>query len=330
MRYFFWFWPKVIRLALYVIRTRAKETRWAYAQLDDLEARFGGHFQPATKYKIAVSYGIYTPMVCDAFTRLRGRKTDREERRRYLLYFICSSLFDDFTDYSLISPEQLHAISFQPDIYQPSSFDEKLFLFAHQTLKQAVRHREAYEEVSRQLFEAQEQSRAQANGNLDEATIRQITFAKGGYSVLLCNYYLKTDGTPDEKRCWYQIGTLIQLTNDLYDIHKDMQEGFTTLTTRMRDAYSFEAFFIGEINSMKTQIRQMAYPPSQLKVFSLCMAGIYAFGLIALAQLKRIQGQASSLPEMATIPRKALIIDMEKPANLIRWFKYTYRYARLK
>jgi hypothetical protein len=330
MRYFFWFWPKVIRLAYYVIRTRAKETRWAYGQLDELEARFGGQFQPATKQKIAVSYGIYVPMVCDAFTRLRGRRTDREERRRYLLYFVCSSLFDDFTDYELISPEQLYAISFRPDTYHPESFDEKLFLFAHQTLKATVRRPDAYDEVSRRLFEAQRQSRAQAKGDLDEETIRQITFSKGGYSVLLCGYYLNTDSTPEEEHCWYQIGTLIQLTNDLYDIHKDLQEGFTTLANRMRSAHEFEAFFMGQIDSMKAQIARMTYPIGRRKIFSLCMAGIYAFGLIALAQLKRIQGQASALPELSTIPRKALIIDMEKPANLIRWFKYTYRHARVK
>lgn len=330
MLYFCWFWSRVIQLAFYTIRSRKRETRRAQRLIRGLEARFDGHFQPATQQKIATSYGIYNPMICDPFARLGGNSTTGEEKRRFMLYFVCSSLFDDFTDYGLITPEQLSDLSFHPDTYQPGSFDEKVFRYAHETLRGAVGDTEAYDRVSRELFEAQRQSREQAGTRLDAEALRRITFAKGGCSVLLCRYYLQRESTPAEEACWYQIGVLIQLTNDLYDIYKDLNEGFSTPANQMRDAYGFEKFFTAEILEMKRRIVRLPYSRARRRNFSLSMAGIYAFGLIALDQLKAIQGTRDKLPDFKALPREALIIDMEKTVNLIKWFRFTYRYAELQ
>lgn len=125
------------------------------------------------------------------------------------------------------------------------------------------------------------------------------------------------------------MGTLIQLTNDLYDIYKDLQDNITTLPNQMKDAYAFEQFFIEQIQFMKTLIRQLPYSHKSKKEFSISMAGIYSFGLIAIDQLKKIQGSNDYLPGLKTLPRKKLIIDMEKVSNLAKWFKFTYKYARV-
>lgn len=329
MLYFCWFWSRVIHLAFHTIRSRKRETRRADALIRQLEARFAGRFQPATSRKIAVSYGIYNPMICDCFARLDGRSTTPEEKRRYMLYFVCSSLFDDFTDYGLITPGQLEDISFHPEDYHPESFDEKVFLYAHEELWKAVEQKDAYDRVTRALFEAQRQSRLQAGGHLGDEALYKVTSAKGGNSVLLCRYYLQRNASPQEEACWYQIGVLIQLTNDLYDIHKDLKEGFSTPANRMRSAYGFEKYFTGQIMEMKRRIAALPVSRRRRQNFSLSMAGIYAFGLIALHQLKGIQGAAEQLPDLSTLSRKDLVIDMEKPANLARWFRYSYRYATL-
>lgn len=330
MHYFLWFWYKVIGRAFYIIRIRKKETKRAYRLLDGIEMQFEGKFNAATKKKIAVSYGIYNPMICDAFSKLYGRLTNEEERRRYIYYFICSSLFDDFTDYELISEQQLNAISFQSDSYIPRSFDEKVFLYAHRKLRDDVKDKQRYDRVSHSLFDAQMQSKQQYNSTLSVDEIQQITFAKGGNSVLLCSFYLEED--PDENmfRCWYKIGTLIQMTNDLYDIYKDLQDNIFTLPDRMPNAYAFDDFFISHIDEMKSLIAELPCSAMRKKEFSLSMAGIYAFGLIALDQLKKLQGKAGQLPDLKTLPRNVLIIDMEKISNLAKWFKFVYRHAKIK
>lgn len=329
MRYFLWFWYKVIGQAAYIINSRKKETQRAYVLLEEIEKKFNGKFNVTTKRKIAVSYGIYNPMICDAFTRLYGRRTNEAEKERYIHYFICSSLFDDFTDYELINEKQLEAISFQTNDYVPKSFDEMVFLHSHRKLREYVKDKHRYDQVSHALFDAQMKSKQQHHATLNPDEIQQITFAKGGNSVLLCSFYLDEKTDENTYRCWYKIGTLIQLTNDLYDIYKDLQDHISTLPNKMVNAYSFEQFFISGITEMKSLIAQLPCSAEQRKEFSLSMAGIYAFGLIALDQLKKIQGSADQLPDLNTLSRKALVIDMEKLSNLAKWFKFVYRYAKI-
>lgn len=329
MPYFFWFWFHVIREALSIIRSRKIETERAYNLLETIEKDYRGKFNTATKKKIAVSYGIYNPMICDAFALLHGRFTNMEEKNRYIHYFICSSLFDDFTDYELITERQLYDLSFYPESYHPATFDEKVFKDSHVRLRNYVSDKTGYDRISRELYDAQMQSKKQQSHTLSKEEIKQITFGKGGSSVLLCRYYLDLPMEELEGNCWYGIGTLIQLTNDLYDIYKDIQDHIATLPNRMTNAFSFEEFFISNIKRMKENIAALSYSNGKKKRFSLSMAGIYAFGLIALDQLKKIQGDAEKLPALENLSRKELIIDMEKISNLIKWFKYTYRFARM-
>lgn len=329
MRYFSWFWATAVQLATYIIRSRKRETQRAYVLLTRLEQEYGGQFKPATRRKIAISHGIYNPMICDAFVRLHGRLTSEAERVRLIHYFICSSLFDDFTDYHTITREQLLDISFHPENYTAQTFDEKIFRQSHLLLKNYVADKEAYAQTTKALYKAQLFSQQQYQSRLPEETIREITFTKGGYAVLLCRHYLDIPASSLEDDCWYRIGTIIQLTNDLYDIYKDLQDNITTLPNSTTNAYAFEAFFLQQVNEMKQLIRQLPYPQQRKQTFSLAMAGIYSFGLIAIDQLKAIQGDALQLPDLRSLPRKALIIDMEQPKNLAKWFRFAYRHARL-
>ncbi|HAI84357.1 MAG TPA: hypothetical protein DCL43_11870 [Chitinophagaceae bacterium] len=327
IRYFCWFWYTLIRKAVYIVVQRKQETKRAYAMIAAMEARFKGQFNPATKRKIAVSHGIYNPMICDTFCALQQRTTSIKERERYIQYFTCSSLFDDFTDYHTITTEQLKAISFDAENYHATSFDERVFQYCHLALKQFVANKASYIKVTERLYEAQLFSQHQYNSQLDDDTIEAITFAKGGNSVLLCSYYLDTPVTDAEAQCWYTIGTIIQLTNDLYDIWKDLQDNIATLPNRMTNAYAFEGYFLQRIEAMKKAIAALPYGKKQKQHFSLAMAGIYSFGLIAIEQLKHIQGDALQLPALNSLPRKALIVDMEKIHNLKQWFKHVYKHA---
>lgn len=329
MQYFFWFWFHVIKNASFIIRSRKRETKNAYNLLNAVEKDLGGQFNPKTKRKIAVSYGIYNPMICDTFTKLHGRLTNNLEKNRYIHYFICSSLFDDFTDYRLISDQQLHDLSFQPEQYICKTFDEKVFQQSHLLLRNFVKDKVSYDRISYELYHAQMQSRKQQGNKLSDEEIRLITFCKGGNSVLLCRYYLELPSDKTEEECWYIIGTLIQLTNDLYDIYKDLKDNISTLPNRMTNIYSFEIFFIERIQEIKKSILALPYSYQIKKGFSLSMAGIYAFGLIAIDNLKKIQGDNKQLPDLKTLPREMLVIDMEKISNLAKWFKFTYRYARI-
>lgn len=326
--YFTRFINTVFNKAFYIIRSRKKEIIWATDYVKKIEQSFHGKFDDATFKKIVNSYAIYNPMMCDAFTLLHGRLTNKEERERMLHYFICSSLFDNFCDRKELKKDELLAISFRPQYYQTKNFDEAVFLASHLKLKNYVKDQAYYDEVTHKLYNAQIDSARQFDGNISEDELKHITFSKGGYSVLLCSFYLDVDTSEAEKQCWYRIGSIIQLTNDLFDIYKDLQDGSETLATRMQNAYAFEQFFLRLTDDVKKEINLIECPISEKQNFKISMMGICAFGLIALQQLKQLQGTALALPDFKEVPRKDLIVDMEKSKNLWLWIKLVYHHSK--
>ncbi len=91
-----------------------------------------------------------------------------------------------------------------------------MFLHCHLALRNFVRDRAAYDQAARGLFQAQVDSAAQTRPEpMSEAELLRITLAKGGFAVLLCHFYLDHDASEAERECWYRIGGIIQLTNDL-------------------------------------------------------------------------------------------------------------------
>ncbi len=326
--YLFRFANIILTKAFYIIRTRKNEAEWATDYLKNIEKHFSGRLDDFTFKKVVNSYAIYNPMMCDAFMQLHGRNTNRKERERLVHYFICSSLFDNFCDRKELTQEQLYQISFQQQSFAATTFDESMFLNSHLFLREYVKDKNGYDEVSHKLFNAQQASVKQFTKSISDEEIQAITFAKGGYAVELCHFYFDDEASEAEKQCWYRIGSIIQLTNDLFDIYKDLHDGSETLPVRMRDAYAFHQFFLQLIDGIKKEIGSLKISQRQRENFTVSIMGICAFGLIALQQLQALQGNNNQLPDFKTLPRKALIVDMEKPTNLWQWIRFVYHHSK--
>ncbi|NLR77405.1 class 1 isoprenoid biosynthesis enzyme [Chitinophaga eiseniae] len=304
---------------------RRQEEKWATNYLRRLESSFGGQLDPASFRKIVNSYSIYIPMICDAFMGLRGRKTSAQEKERMLLYFICSTIFDDFCDRKELSRELLYRISYESEQYQPTRVEERLFLHAHLALKGFVADQSLYEEITRELFRVQVDSDKQFDPAISQEELTRITLGKGGYSVLLCHFYFDSPACAIEQACWYRLGGIIQLTNDLFDIYKDLEQGSVTLPNRMESAYEFSDYFMGEVTAIEKAIAMLPYDTSRRQDFLSGVMGICSFGSLALHRLRELQGQEERLPNLRQLPRKALVVDMEQATNIWYCIKFTYR-----
>ena len=89
-------------------------------------------------------------------------------------------------------------------------------------------------------------------------------------------------------------------------------------------------FFEKQVNALKQNTMKLDKSESRKQQFSFLMASVYAFGYIALDNLKRIQGNEKSLPDFSTLPRKELIIDMELWKNRWKCLQYIHKFGLLK
>ena len=326
--YFFRFIYIVVYRAFYILLLQKKEAKWGSNFLQKLEQQFDGSFDERTFKKIIFYYSLKVPAICDAFLHLHHKKTNRQECERLLHYFICSSVFDNFFDREELSDYDIYKITFASNTYTASNFNERISLNSHLLILNYVRDKEKYLAVLKKEYEVQAASRKQFDTNISNEEIEQITLNKGGNAVLLCSFYLDHEASVHEENCWYKLGNIIQNINDLFDIYRDLQSGLQTIPNRMKDAHEFKKYYLNLVSSLKQEIKAIDVPEKQKLHFTISLMGICALGIIAIEQLIKIQGNEKELPNLKTLTRKDLIIDMEKKNNLWKWVKTVYGLAK--
>ncbi len=317
----------IFSLRLFFGRKKAKAACVGY--LRQIENKLNGQIDTATFKKIVKSHSTYLFIVNNPFTQLHGRNTTPMEQERSINYFICSSYFDNFWDDQSHTYEQIEQITFNPNNYSATTFPEKAFLQSHLFLLNSVQNHQPYLAVLRKEFEAQAASMQQFDQNISNDQIQHITFEKGGNAVLMCRYYLDVQPTKQEEDTWYILGTLIQLSNDLFDIHKDLQQGIQTLATRCTEIYAMETFYQKQVDKLKANIHSLPYSRAKKFRFSIAMAATYCLGFTAIQHLQNIQGFNKTLPPLSNLSHKQLMIDLEKPKQIWVWARQVYKHAKL-
>jgi hypothetical protein len=72
-------------------------------------------------------------------------------------------------------------------------------------------------------------------------------------------------------------------------------------------------------------IHQLPFEKSKLDSLKIKLSPIPAFGYLAIHNLTKLQDQHKELPNLTAVPRKSLIIDMEKTANRIKLIQEAYQ-----
>jgi hypothetical protein len=330
--YLFSFIKSIGSLTLKTFSGLKQSEKWATSFLYTIEEKFDGKFDIKTLEKIVKRYSIQQHFINDSFSSLYGRNNIEKEKVRNLLYFIMVSVYDDFFDDKTLTLEQIDSIFYHPEAFNPQTFFEKVFIYTHTALLNDVADKAQYFKDFEGLHIAQKDSLDQFNPNITDETLLSITTRKGGYCLLMCRHYLDTPYLPAADATWYALGGVIQLTNDLYDIYKDMQEGIITLAVRAKQYEAIYALYHRHAEALNETIRQLPVAHARKMELSIILNVIAAFGYVALDNLKRLQVNNSNnsiLPSFETLPRKELIIDMEKNTNRFKLLNFTYQNAYL-
>jgi hypothetical protein len=326
--YFLKFTYWVVFKAFYIFFKKKQQVKFGENLLNALQIKHQGKFDDRTFKKIIFGYSIQIPAIYDAFVGLYNRKSTTQECTNLLHYFICSSVFDNFFDRAELTDSEIYAITFDSQNFTPKSFEQRIGLAAHQYTLSKVKEKEEYLSILERAFDAQVASRKQFDKSISNEEIEWITKEKGGCALQLCCYYLEIQNSIQEKKTWYALGEVIQFTNDLYDIYRDIQNGLETIPNRLGNLIDFKKYFINLIDNLKNEIENIPIKSNKKLPLKISLMGIAAFGIIAIEQLEKIADKKGNLPNLKTVSRKQLIVDMEKPSMLLKWVKVTYNLSK--
>lgn len=296
--------------------------------LKNIEIEFNGKFESSTFKKIKKFQGIQQFIINDSFAKLENRYTNTIERENNKLYFILASLYDDLMDEEIVSKDILNQMFLNPAHAKPKSFNEAVLIDTHLKLLNLVQDKEAYQKVLNKIHEAQTDSLDQLKNDISLERILSITERKGGYSLLMCRHYIQMSTNETIDNCWYQLGGMIQMTNDLYDIYKDTIAGIHTFANTQESFEKIKADFELQVKKYKSSIEKLSYTNSNKLKLQIKLSLIPALGYVALENSNRLQGENNTLQPFKDYPRKELIIDMEKMKNILKLFRYSYQIAK--
>jgi hypothetical protein len=126
-------------------------------------------------------------------------------------------------------------------------------------------------------------------------------------------------------KSWYHIGSMLQFIDDMYDIHSDLQEGIHTYANTSTKYSTLEDTFNELLMQLKANIKSLPFDEVLKKRLFIQLSFIPAFGLLALANFKKIRDEEGNFKNFKDYPRKSLIIDMEKMDNIRRLIAKSYK-----
>ncbi len=299
--------------------------------LSGLESRYKGTFSPEQKHKILNYYGLFiTSFLCSSYKRLYGKTLSNEERKRASLFGILTPVGDDLFDIDKLDIATIRHITFSPECVDTTTFSASVATEIQSFLLSNVPHREAYLQASADVLDIQEKTALQTDSAIDRQLLEDITYTKGAVSVIIyhqCLDELASEGMLDTL---YYIGSLYQLGNDLFDLYKDVRDNIYTPVNTCTDYLQFRRQFLLRVKEQNRRIFSLPYSTKAKQEFCIVMNTINARSMVAIGQFIRMQKQTGHQVNWWQHPRKDMIVDMEKPANIARWLYYIYKLPRLR
>lgn len=253
-------------------------------------------------------------------TSLTGASWSRSEQQATRALTALIPFYDDQFD------RAERDFTWQSLLEQENEVDPNSIIICKMFLAEIVDHifdQDQFFKILDRTHLAQQASLDQIRKQLNILDLERITMEKGGYSMLLYRSLWKHSLRPGEREAWYYLGGVLQLSNDIFDIYRDLQQGITTLAIKCRNVPVLRQYFQGRIQLMARAFLDLNYPLNNRRALLRKIMFVCGRVLVCLDQLEEVQRQNGGRFEVENLDRTDLVCDMEKPANFLKGIAYS-------
>ncbi|WP_298739236.1 class 1 isoprenoid biosynthesis enzyme [uncultured Chitinophaga sp.] len=289
--------------------------------LDSLASGGQGQFNTGTIKRVTKYWELSLHVICNSLYKLSGRQLNAAEQHRILLLSIFGPLYDDLFDDSILSHEQIAAFTLHPAQHTPASFEEYVVKKIYLQLLELSPNSKKVTEHLYQVFLWQKESLKQMSPDVSQEELYEITYKKSYYSILL--FYSILDHYPNDAllEMIYPMAGLLQLTNDAFDVYKDVHSGIYTIPNLYRNFDHLQQHFMNEVALFNQRLMQLPFVQQAKDYYSITIHALHAMGWIAMEQLRENTRHINSVEELATLSRQSLVCDMDHLRQQLRWIR---------
>jgi hypothetical protein len=280
------------------------------------------HVKRITKY-----WQLGLNLVCGNLYDLSGKKLSAEEHKRIVLLSVFGPLFDDLFDDKILNQEQIASLVTKPATYVAINDTDRLVVKLYLELLQHLPKKELFIEQLQAVAYWQKESLKQLNSGITVEELYQITYNKSYYAVLLYCAVLNDFPNEEIRGMLYPIAGLMQLTNDAFDVYKDVNNGVYTLPILYRDFEKQQQHFMAEVARINNALWQLPSTKKAKRKFAITIHSLHAMGWMALEQLKQVTTGIPTVADLRTLSRKALVCDMDSLKQIRKWLGHIRRIA---
>lgn len=282
-----------------------------------------GSLQASDFKKIISYYALGVPGILgETLSKLRGKPLSKKER--FCLTYLggISGLLDDLFDDPEKEVDHLEKFILEPEKLIPGNSHEALLLKFYLRGLSYSENPALIKAQAREVFNSQQESLQQQNKDLTKEQLKGITYFKGGSSFIFYRLCLNQPMNQAEKEFMYQLGSVMQLGNDIFDVWKDFHSQTETIATRAKEIRELRNHFIKELQKTYLLAGKTSYPPTRIKRFikitDLALARVF----VCLDQFEKVQKKSGGVFNITDYCRKDLICDMQKPSNQLKAIQY--------
>lgn len=292
--------------------------------INDARKLNDGSLDEAACKKMREYYGLAVPAVLgEAFCALRGEKMSTTERIASTCQGATTGLFDDFFDKQNFTGESLKLFIEDPKQAKANNASQQLFLQLYTTGLQNMPDPKYTLSYVYRVYQAQVESKKQAVPGLSSEEMKRITLLKGGVSLLLYRTAFANPMDKAEEDMLYQLGGLMQLCNDIFDVYDDCQDGIFTLIATAKKISDIRVLFLQLLKEGTAAACKSNYPAANIKRFlDIISIGIFSRSLVCLEQLESKEKLSDGIFMPRSYQRKDLVCDMDTAGN--KWKSLMY------
>ena len=288
--------------------------------LQDAFAKNDGSLDQKDIEKINHYYGLAVPAILgEAFCALRGNNMTLPERWASTCQGAMTGLFDDFFDKDYLPDDTVDKLIDPQNGFLAKRSNQQLFDLFYKKALELVPDKNNMYKTLKEVYKAQVESKKQTGNSFTKKTLTDLTFFKGGSSVIFYRSAFSLTATVEETKLLYNLGGLMQLSNDIFDVYKDREAGIKTLLTETNHIKDIRDFFKAGLHEYYRDAFQLGFPQKNVREFlDIISVGIFSRCFVCLQQLEENERSTGNEFIVHKYSRKQLICDMDKKINMLR------------
>ena len=235
-----------------------------------------------TLEKDILKYTVQSSLTNAWFTSLTNTEISNKQKELGLYLGAITPVSDNLTDiYKLEYKDVWNAVQ---NVNEQSSPLYKLARYLYDgmtTLANPI-----FMHYINKTMQAQDESLLQLKDEiLNIEKLLQITFDKGGYSTLLYRSMLDINLKENEEDAIYLLGSILQLTNDAFDVYKDYTNKQQTLFTNTKDIELLREMYMQKVSAFIAAFRNLNYSKKNIEKTLHQIMTVISRGVLSIHQL---------------------------------------------